>query len=126
VEPIYLFDLSSQHAQWLSVRQAIVARNISNINTPGYKALDVVPFDSAFKVELLSLATSNPAHIAQASLEPEGATLKESKAWDIVHSGNSVSLEQQLMKASDINSRFALNRSIVKTFNEMLAASVKG
>ena len=36
MEPIHLFDLASQQARWLTVRQATVASNVSNANTPGY------------------------------------------------------------------------------------------
>lgn len=124
--PIHLFELASQHAHWLSVRQAVVARNISNVNTPGYKAQDVMPFDSVFRLEELAMTTSDPRHIGQGAFEADLISIRESKAWDIVHSGNSVSLEQQLMKANEINRGYSLNRSIIRSFSQMLAMSVKG
>ncbi len=37
-----------------------------------------------------------------------------------------VSLEQEMMKAGDVNRSFSLNTSIVKAFNAMLTQSVKG
>lgn len=124
--PIQLFELASQQARWLSTRQAIVAQNISNANTPGYKAADVTAFESAFEVEQIAMATTNPRHIEETSREPEGISVRESNPWDIVHSGNSVSLEQQLMNASEINRSYSLNTTIVKAFSRMLLASVKG
>ena len=41
---VYLFDLASQQARYLAVRQATIASNVANANTPDYKARDVVPF----------------------------------------------------------------------------------
>ena len=124
--PIHLFDIASRQAQWLAVRQDVVARNVSNANTPGYTAMDVAPFDSVFQAEELTIATPNPRHMGTVSMETERMSVKESSTWDVVHSGNSVSLDQQLVKAADIHRGYSLNRSIVKAFNQMLLTSVKG
>jgi flagellar basal-body rod protein FlgB len=35
MQPVSLFDLASQQARWLSVRQSAVAGNVANINTHG-------------------------------------------------------------------------------------------
>lgn len=39
MQPVNLFDLATQQAKWLSVRQTTVASNVANINTPGYRRL---------------------------------------------------------------------------------------
>ncbi|MGX1258429.1 flagellar basal body rod protein FlgB [Sinorhizobium fredii] len=41
MDPIQLFELASRQAQWLTVRQNVVAGNIANANTPHYRAKDV-------------------------------------------------------------------------------------
>ena len=41
---VYLFDLASMQARHLAVRQATIAGNVANANTPDYKARDVTPF----------------------------------------------------------------------------------
>ena len=43
----------------------------------------------------------------------------------VAPSGNSVSLEQELIKAGEVNRDYALNTSIVRSFHRMLMASVK-
>ena len=45
MEPVNLFDLATQQARWLSVRQTAIAGNIANANTPGYARHDVEPFE---------------------------------------------------------------------------------
>ncbi len=126
VGPIHLFDLASRHAQWLTVRQAAVAENISNANTPGYKAGDVEPFESIYDGAILSVATSDPRHLGLGATEPDSFAVKEAPTWDIHHSGNSVGLEQELLKAGEVSADYSLNRSIAKAFNRMLLASLKG
>ncbi len=44
MQPIQLFDLASRQAEWLTIRQQVVAGNIANANTPKFRAKDVTPF----------------------------------------------------------------------------------
>ena len=46
--PVHLFGVLSQHNRWLSLRQATISGNIANANTPGYKGIDVEPFEKAW------------------------------------------------------------------------------
>lgn len=124
--PIHLFDLASQQARWLTVRQAAVATNVANANTPGFTAGDVVPFEDVFNDSSIRMAATNPGHIGVDPLASEQLATKDGAAWETTHSGNSVSLENEMMKAGEVNRSFSLNRSIVKAFNQMLMASVKG
>ncbi len=58
MEPIYLFDLASSQPRWLAIRQATVAQNIANANTPGYMAKEVAPFGDIY--EQTQLSSSQP------------------------------------------------------------------
>ena len=59
----------------------------------------------------------------ETSLRPQG-TRKE-QSWEVVHSGNSVSLEQEMLKAGDINKDYSLNTAIIKSFHRMFMTSTK-
>lgn len=108
------------------MRQTAIAENISNANTPGYKSGDVEPFESVYDSARLTMVTSDPRHLGLEESEPGSYSTKEAEAWEIHHSGNSVSLEQELLKANEVNGDYSLNRSISKAFNRMLLASLKG
>jgi len=125
VQPIYLLDLASQQARWLTVKQAVVAQNVANANTPGYVAKDVGEFEDVFDGAQLQLASTNPGHIGTDPLDPASAAEREEDPWEVVHSGNSVGTEKEMLKAGKINRDYSLNTSIVKAFNQMLSASVK-
>ena len=51
--------------------------------------------------------------------------VQDSDTWDVTHSGNSVSMEQELIKAGEVNRAFRLNTSVAKAFHRMMLASAK-
>jgi flagellar basal-body rod protein FlgB len=53
------------------------------------------------------------------------ATAKKD-SWEVVHSGNSVSLEQEMIKGSDVNRDYSMNAAIVRSFHRMVLSSAKG
>jgi flagellar basal-body rod protein FlgB len=123
--PVHLFNVISQNNRWLSVRQATIAGNIANANTPGYKAIDVAPFAAAMEQTRLAMAATRPAHMTTAGETIPAAAVGAEQPWEITHSGNSVTLEQELIKAGDVNRAFKLNTSVLKAFHRMLLASAK-
>src|SRR5262245_60695871 len=114
MSPIHLISLLSQHNRWLSAQQATIAGNIANVNTPGYKALQVEPFEAAIEQARLAMATTSPAHLAPAAADGPVIRTHDERTWDVTHSGNSVSLEQELIKAGDVNRAFRLNAGVIK------------
>jgi flagellar basal-body rod protein FlgB len=108
---IHLFDLASQQARWLSARHIAVASNIANANTPGECGAD----------------HHKPTSYRCRSAFRRACFLKsEGHPWEVSHSGNSVSLEQELLKSGEVMSAYSLNRAITKAFGQMLMMSVKG
>jgi flagellar basal-body rod protein FlgB len=122
---IQLFDVVSRHNRWLSVRQSTIASNVANANTPGYKAVDVEPFEKVLEATRLAMQGTHPAHIADATSKSERIEARKSESWEITHSGNSVSLEQELLNAGEVNRAYRLNTGIAKAFHRMLLASAK-
>ncbi len=121
-----LFNLVSRHNHWLSVRQSTVAGNIANANTPGFRAQDVQPFESAMEQARLSMAATRPGHLSAGPSSAPGAELRREDPWETTHSGNNVSLEQELLKAGEVNRSYRLNTSIVRAFSRMIMASSRG
>jgi len=125
VQPLALFSLASQNASWLSTRQATIAANVANANTPGYRAGDVQPFSAVLSHLNLPMATTSAGHIQPASFGGGKVNVKTADSWDVLYSGNSVDLEQEMMKAGDVNRAHALNVNITRSFHQMLMNAVK-
>jgi flagellar basal-body rod protein FlgB len=121
---VQLFSLISRHNQWLAARQATLAGNIANANTPGFKALDVEDFNQTLDTMGLSMATTQSAHMTSGATEA-AVGVRQEDPWDVTHSGNSVSLEQELIKAGEVNRAYRLNTSIAKAFHRMLLTATK-
>ncbi|NBN64882.1 flagellar basal body rod protein FlgB [Microvirga tunisiensis] len=126
MEPVYLTRLASQHNDWLAVRQATIAQNVANSDTPGYAARDIEPFASVFNETRLSMIATHGSHMGSAAETPEAAEVEKADTWQVSHSGNSVSLEQELMKAGEVAREHALTTTLVKSFHRMYLASLKG
>lgn len=82
----------------LSARQKLVASNIANVDTPGYKAKDI-----DFQFEFMSLAQGGSPNVVD---EP-GLVVK--------NDGNNVSLDQEARLLSENALRFNLATSLMKT-----------
>ncbi|GAB1582978.1 flagellar basal body rod protein FlgB [Phyllobacterium phragmitis] len=124
--PIHLFDLASRQAQWLSVKEAAISSNVANANTPGFKARDVDPFSDVLEKTQLSMAATDPHHLEVDATGITAIQMRQRDVAETTHSGNTVSLEQEMMKAGEVNRDFSLNTSIVKAFHRMMLATVKG
>ena len=123
---VYLFDLASQHARYLATRQATIAGNVANANTPGYKARDVVPFAQVLARTGLDMASTASTHLeAQGSRIPVQEA-KSTGGWEVLESSSAVSLEQEMLKAGDVSRQHNLDTAVVKSFHRMLMAAVKG
>jgi flagellar basal-body rod protein FlgB len=126
VEPLYLFSLAATQTRYLAIRQAAVAENVANANTPGYKAVDVAPFSAVYDSAGLQMAVTHANDLSQNLFDLAAISSKETTPWEVTYSGNSVSLEQEMLKSDEINRDYSLNTQLTTIFNRMLATSVKG
>lgn len=122
---MFIFDLASQHGQWLAARQAAAASNIANINTPGYRAIGVAPFEKVLERTGLDMAMTHGGH-----MQPQGASfqpleMEREAGWDTNHSGNNVTLEAELLKIGENGRMLALDSGLTRMFHRMLLASLK-
>lgn len=128
MQPIQLFELAARQAEWLSVRQEVVAGNIANANTPKFKSKDVTPFDAVLdRTQAVPMARTNPAHFASNELSTNVEIEEEdlNQEIGIQESGNTVSLAQELTKTGEIKRQHELSTGLVKSFHGMMMMVVK-
>ena len=67
LDKIALFGLVKKRLAWLAQRQEVLARNIANSDTPGYKPRDLKAFDFrrlvSREVGRVNLDVTNRAHV---------------------------------------------------------------
>lgn len=103
VSQIGLFSLADKRLAWLDRRQELLAQNVANADTPGWRPRDLSSF-----AETLSAASgpgpvrTQPNHLpgTRAALPPDSAARPSERAPD----GNAVSMQEQLMKVATTES----------------------
>jgi flagellar basal-body rod protein FlgB len=97
-----LIEILKQKMSYLNQRQAVLAQNVANADTPGYKSRDLAPFTfgDALKQANMNIATTDSRHIIPASMAGVNAKTVKIKGYETVPSGNTVDVEGQMMEVS--------------------------
>jgi len=107
---IPLFKAMAKKLAWLGARQTVLAENVANANTPGFRASDLKPVDFG---KLLSGQSDGPLMLAATS--PSHITTPASGAPPVaqkVAASGPIQLEDQMMKVSDTATDFAFTTSL--------------
>jgi len=112
---INILSLTSSMASHAAQRHAVIAENIANSDTPEYKAKDLKPFAEVYKS-----TEFNGQTLAQAEFK-----LIETNMGD-AHSpnGNSVSLEDQMMRSAQTQNDHAMALMLYKKTLTMMKTAV--
>ena len=120
-----VFQYANAMARHAGQRQAIVAQNIANADTPGYSARDVVPFETLVKGAegggTLRATRGNHLHGSQGVAKGEiiGAHLHTSDPNE-----NSVSLETEMLKSIEVQRQHQRALTIYKSSMNVLRAVI--
>jgi len=126
-----LMAMLKERMSWLSARQNVLAQNVANADTPGYTAKDLKPvnFEDILKDSTTpsqfqgGMATTDPRHISLT--RPGGTNYDDFSSPDSEAnpSGNTVSLEQEMIRVADTQAEFqAASNLYAKTINMMKTA----
>jgi flagellar basal-body rod protein FlgB len=117
-QPGYLMAKKTLDA--VALRQEAIASNIANLETPGYKRLDLAP---AFQTELEHACASGDAQQI-AGLKPVLATDPNAVASSL--DGNTVHLENELMQLNQNSTTHALETQFVGNMLSRMRLAITG
>ena len=120
-----LFIIGASGTKAYRTAMAAISENIANANTPGYRAVDVESFDTVLQKTGLDLSLTTSGHMAPGVNGIRPPAIERAKDIKVSASGNSVSVERELIKVEEVNRAYALNTNVVKAFHKMLLMSVK-
>ncbi|HYZ64880.1 MAG TPA: flagellar biosynthesis protein FlgB [Acetobacteraceae bacterium] len=98
---IGLFRLAERRLAWVDQRQALLAQNVANAYTPGFKPRDLASFAATLNQQAGVLARTDPQHLSGSGGQ---AQVARSRPFARSPDGNAVSLEQELGKVADTSS----------------------
>ena len=113
---IGLFDLAEHRLAWTDKRQEVLAQNIANLDTPGFRPRDLPSFAGALRqASSAAPARTQAGHLAGTSGDLLQAMLPERPALH-APDGNAVSLDEQLVKVTETATNQSLVTSIYKKY----------
>ncbi|MBL4872249.1 MAG: FlgB family protein [Rhodobacteraceae bacterium] len=108
---IGILQMSQNLAIHASSRQSVIAQNIANADTPGYKARDMTSFADSYRETGNMRTSSQPVragHIALGAVGGGGDIFESAAFGAESPNGNTVSLEDQLVRAADVKAQHDL------------------
>jgi flagellar basal-body rod protein FlgB len=111
---IPFLDVLRQRMSWLSARQNVLSQNVANADTPGYSARDLKPLDfekllreaASGAPSVVALATTDPRHFGASPDAASGFQEQDGGDQAIDQTGNSVSVEEEMMKVADTQAQY--------------------
>jgi flagellar basal-body rod protein FlgB len=128
---IPLLSMLRERMGWLNQRQDVLTQNVANVDTPGFVARDLKPQDFSHELQQAQspmrtagqLAVTDPRHISLTSTTSGPFQNYEVRDAEANPNGNSVSLEQEMIKVSDTQAQFqAATNLYAKTITMMKTA----
>ena len=103
VTDLPLFSMLKSRMYWLEARQKVLAENVANADTPGFRGADLKQLDfhdalQATGAGNVTLATTTPGHIAGTS---GGKFAVDARGgFETTPRGNAVVLEDEMLKVA--------------------------
>ncbi len=113
-----LSDALTSRMNFLTQRQGVVAGNIANANTPNFISRDLVAKAQGGSNSSFAMAVTSQQHLAgDMSKAKLNGTMTEDARF-IQHNGNSVRLDEEMLKMTDIQLNY---RMMTEIYNKQVA-----
>ncbi|MCD7059995.1 flagellar basal body rod protein FlgB [Pelagibacterium xiamenense] len=99
-----IFAALKDRMQWHQTRQTLLAENVANAETPGYRGRDLAPytFDQELEGSRVSVAAraTDPRHFSVGGSRADAYGARQLNNFEIMPEGNGVTLEEEMMKVT--------------------------
>ena len=128
-DDIPLMSLLKGQMGYLNQRQKIIAQNVANADTPGYTPQDLKSFDKVLAAQGSAtagvLVRTDPKHLEPARLKGAVAAPVYAPDSETRMDGNSVVLEEEMMKMADSRSDYNTAATLYEQVTNMLRTAVR-
>lgn len=126
-----LVSLLRERMQWHQARQKVLAENVSNTDTPGFRPRDLEAFRVATPADGsvrqgVGMTRTDPTHLGTSGgSDPDN---RPARRFETRPSGNAVNLDDEMLKVAENQSEYQLATTLYQKSLAMLrsAAGVKG
>lgn len=127
-----VFTALADKMRWHQARQGLLAENVANAETPGYRGRDLAQYDFSDRVGAFSSATvttsaTQPLHFSVSSSAGGAFGAQNMANFEITPEGNGITLEDEMMKVStnmmDYQAATSLYQKSIKIIRTALGKS---
>ena len=100
-----VFSALTDKMRWHQTRQGLLAENVANAETPGYRGRDLAQYDFAdsnnsFSAASVTTTATQPSHFSVSSSANSAFGAQRMANFEITPEGNGVTLEDEMMKVT--------------------------
>ncbi len=144
MQDLTLMSAMLKKMDWHEERQKIIAQNIANADSAGYRPMDIKPLDfkqilggSASPLSMtvagtdggaMSMIATNPTHFGADSMAAGGQkvpSMKQKDVYEVAPAGNAVILEDQLLRMNENYTDHAFVSNLYQKNIAMLKMALK-
>lgn len=104
-------------------RAKLVAGNVANADTPGYRARDLTPFAETYRNGGASpMRATRPGHFLDGDGNTAGRVVEDGSGRS--PNGNSVSLEDQMVKTAEVKRQHDISLAVYRSSLTMLRSAL--
>jgi flagellar basal-body rod protein FlgB len=121
-EKLELTRMAQSLAAHSGARMSVIAENVANADTPGYKAQDLPAFSEVFSEAGLPMRATRQGHLtaAASSAMPQPDIVRGHESPN----GNSVSLEAEMVKSVEARQNHDMALAIYRATSDVIRASL--
>lgn len=122
---IEMMQTAQSMARHASDRQTLIARNVANADTPGYRAQDMPSFTDTFEApnQGIAMRATRANHITD-GLGAAGQLTAIDSGGEAAPNGNTVSVEQEMVKAAEVRQQHDMAMAIYGKARDILRTSL--
>lgn len=122
-ERIETLRMASSLTAYASQRQKLIAQNVANADTPGFKARDLGRFSESYRDSgATNLRATRPGHLSGTSWG--GASNPRDAGGEPSPNGNTVSIEDEMVRTAQARREFDLSIAVTRSSLSMIRTSL--
>ena len=124
-DKLEIMRMAQGMAMHAATRQSLVAENIANADTPGFRARDVAAFSDIYQAPHggAEMRSTRSAHFQSNPAMPDTHHIFDAPGAETPN-GNTVSLETEMVRATEVRHQHDMALAIYKSSLDVLRASI--
>ncbi|MTH78917.1 FlgB family protein [Paracoccus aestuariivivens] len=120
IETLRMASALTAHAE---NRQKLIAQNVANADTPGYRSRDLAGFADTYRsTPSTDLRTTRPGHVSGSGWG--GSNRAVDSGGELAPNGNSVSVEDEMIRIAQAKKEFDLSVAITRASLSLIRTSL--